>query len=164
MVNLDNQERKRRLFGIELAGLDKEIKRERLVSCLLWGSLPFFVLNFFYQSLTAIMIFQAYALTSWQFGYIFFVEEPENTKKPWFWKAMVPLILLHFLTLAVIFSWDKANPLIAVNGGTLTFLLGAAALMEFYVMLWILELCRPSDSADRNPNGTGKGDGRVAAP
>ena len=154
MVNLDNQERKRRLFGIELAGLDKEIKRERLVSCLLWGSLPFFVLNFFYQSLTAIMIFQAYALTSWQFGYIFFVEEPENTKKPWFWKAMVPLILLHLLALTIIFSWDRANPLMAASGWAITFVLWVAALIEFYVMLWIIELCRPSDTSRQKPDAS----------
>jgi hypothetical protein len=146
MLNLDNQQRKGRLFGIELAGLDKEIKRERLVSCLLWSSVPFIVLNFFYQSLTTIMIFQACALTSLQFGYIFLVEELENTKKLWFWKAMVPLILLHLTALVVIFSWDKANPLIAVNGGVLTFVLWVAALAEFYIMLWVLELCRPSDT------------------
>jgi hypothetical protein len=90
MLDLNSQPGKGHLFGIELAGLDKEIKRDRLVSFALWGAAPFLVLNFFYHTLTTIMITQAYLLTSWQFGYIFIVEEFENTKKPWFWRAMAP--------------------------------------------------------------------------
>jgi nitric oxide reductase large subunit len=145
MLDLNSQPGKGRLFGIELAGLDKEIKRDRLVSFALWGAAPFLVLNFFYHTLTTIMITQAYLLTSWQFGYIFIVEEFENTKKPWFWKAMVPLILLHLVVLAILFSWDRANPDGAGKGLVLTFVLWVAALPEYYLMLWIVEMCRPSD-------------------
>jgi hypothetical protein len=155
MLNLNDQQGKGQLFGLEVAGLDKEVKRDRLVGLMLSGALPLIALNFFYQTLATIMIFQAYVLTSWLFGYACLVEEPENLRRSWFWKAMAALTLLHLVVLAIIFTWDRANPDMAMKALVLVIVLLVSMLIEGCGMLLILELCKRSHENSGGDEGQG---------
>ncbi|HXN51562.1 MAG TPA: hypothetical protein VN943_06460 [Candidatus Acidoferrum sp.] len=123
----------------------REQTKDRVVWIALGGSLPFVTWAILRGTLTSIIFLQAYLLTSIEFGLVLFVQERDNIRRLWLWKAMIPCTLVHLIVLAVIFSWDKANPQIAATGFALAAGLLAAALVELYLMLWIIEMCRPSD-------------------
>ncbi len=95
------------------------------------------------------MLLQAYSLTSIEFGLVFFVLERENFKRPWLWKASAACILLHIAILLTIFSWDRTYPELAVKGVALTGVLLVAGLIELYLMLWVIEIFRPSDESGK---------------
>jgi hypothetical protein len=123
----------------------KEQKKDRVVWLAVLGSVPFIALAIVHQTLTTILLLQAYLLTSIEFGLIFFVEERDNVRRLWFWKAMAPCILVHVAVLAAVFFWDKSNPQMVAKGLTLSVVLWVAAMIDLYLMLWVIEIFRPSD-------------------
>jgi len=96
------------------------------------------------HTVTSIIILQAYLLTGLLFGYMLFVEERENLREFWLWKAIVPMVLLHGVALTLVLFWDKTYPDLAAKGLVSTAVLWVFGVIEYYLMLWIVELCRPS--------------------
>jgi hypothetical protein len=124
----------------------KEQRWDKLYRPLLIGGLPFLALAIVRQTTIAVMMLQAYVLTAMLFGYLFFVEERSNLNKLWLWKAMVPIVILHLVVLALVFSWDKAYPDLAAKGLISTSVLWTFGVFEYYFTLWLVEFCRPSNS------------------
>ena len=124
--------------------MTKEQRWDQLYRPLLIGSLPFLALAIVRQTVTAVMMLQAYLLTAMLFGYLLFVEERDNLNKSWLWKAMAPIAVLHLVVLALIFSWDKAYPDLAGKGLISTSVLWTFGVIEYYVTLWVVDFCRPS--------------------
>jgi hypothetical protein len=121
----------------------KEQRWDRLYRPLLIGALPFLGLAIVRQTLTAVMMLQAYLLTAMLFGYLLLVEERDNLNRSWLWKAMAPIASLHLVVLALIFSWDKTYPDLASKGIISTSVLWTFGILEYYVTLWVVEFCRP---------------------
>ncbi len=122
----------------------KEQRWDRLYRPLLIGGLPFLLLAIVRQTVTAVILLQAYLLTAMLFGYLLLVEERENLKKSWLWKAMAPIAVLHLVVLTFVFSWDKAYPDLANKALISTSVLWIFGVIEYYFTLWIIEFCRPS--------------------
>jgi len=136
----------------------EEHRKDRVGWLVFAGGLPFIALAIFHQTLLTIMLLQGYFLTAMDFGLVFFVAERKNIMRPWLWKALASCILLHIGVLLAVFSWDKTNPHLAIKGAPLTGVLFVAGLVELYLMLWIIEICK---SKEKPPDGSD--DGRLAA-
>jgi hypothetical protein len=128
--------------------LTKEVRWDRLYRPILIGGVPFVLLAVVHQTLLTILILQAYMLTVLLFGYLLFVEERDNISKVWLWKAMIPISLVHAIALMSVFFWDKAYPDLANKGLISTSILSVFGLIEYFFMLWLIELFRPSDYED----------------
>jgi hypothetical protein len=135
----------------------EEQRKDRVGWLVFAGGLPFIALAIFHQTLITIMVLQGYFLTSMEFGLVFFVAERKNIRRPWIWKALVASILLHVAVLVAIFSWDRRYPELAVKGAVLTGVLLVAGLVELYLMLLIVEMCKPFDEEGRPPRKSGAG-------
>jgi len=122
----------------------KERRWNQLNLPLFIGGLPFLGMAIVWHTVTTILLLQAYLLTGLLFGYLLLVEERESLREFWLWKAMVPMAMLHAVALTLILFWDKAHPDLAAKGLVSTAVLWVFGVVEYYLMLWIVELCKPS--------------------
>src|SRR5689334_7955099 len=131
----------------------KERRWDQLSRPLFIGGLPFLAIAIVWRTVTAILILQAYLLTGLLFGYLLLVEERENLRESWLWRAMAPIAVLHLVALTLICTWDKSYPDLANKGLISTSVLWVFGVIEYYFTLWMVELCRPSTNKEHPSRG-----------
>jgi 4-amino-4-deoxy-L-arabinose transferase-like glycosyltransferase len=134
--------------GGELRELSKEVRWDRLYAPLIIGAIPFLIFVVFSPTTFAIIALQGYMLTGILFSIIFLVEEKDNLKEPWLWKASCPIVLIHIVAIVLLFFWDRAYPELASKGLVSMAALWIVGLSEYGLALWIIELCRPATEDD----------------
>ena|SRR5271165_7233638 len=111
-----------------------------VLSC---GGIPFF----FMRGVWGEVLLKAYLLTTFLL-FILLSSDWESTSELWFWKAMIPIILVHsgivFGLAKLNFEFPQIDRLPRMVYGALTLVLGAEVLGS----MRIIEACRPKDGAD----------------
>lgn len=123
----------------------REEKRleDRLIWIMLLCGSPLFFLAEYHESLTMLILLQAYLLTFTVAG-ILGVKKRAILKQKWFLKAMACSLPVHVAAIAGISYWDRANLDVAFKGFYAVGVVWLAGVVEMCCLLGIIELWKPS--------------------
>ena len=122
------------------SGSPAEEKRleDRLIWIMLLCGSPLIYLAVSRETLTMLILFQAYALTFTVAG-ILGIKDRAVLRQSWYLKAMACSLPVHVAAIAGIFFWDKANLEVAFKGFYTVGVVWVASVVEMVIIVAILE-------------------------